>query len=458
MNANLPEILKHGESETCEFKSQRASLDSLAKAVCGMLNQQGGMLVWGVDDQGNLAGLDDADSRAKQLNDFLIQHLNPRPLLSVSVNDAVKKPIVVVDIPQGADKPYSVNREIWVRVGSSTLRADMELSASLVERSAAQLDRWEREPMPGFGIEDCDPAELIQAKTEIADVGRFGIDVPASDEELLRRLFLIRSGQLTNGAVVLFAHQPRTWVPNLAVRVVSYSQDKSGPIGNDVFVEGPAIRVLKEVVGILQQRTGFTARFAAGKIERPDIPAYPLFALREGLVNAMVHRDYEAIGGDVQVEVFPDHLTIRNLGQLPDGWTTEDLKKTHGSHPRNPDIARVFYLRRLMEQLGMGTQKLIAACKELGAKAPNWVTEQGTVALTLFRAPEPDVCLSDRQAAFLKSVERGTEFKVKDFAKATDVSERQARRELANLEELGLVERHGKGPATAYRRTPQPLR
>jgi DeoR/GlpR family transcriptional regulator of sugar metabolism len=86
------------------------------------------------------------------------------------------------------------------------------------------------------------------------------------------------------------------------------------------------------------------------------------------------------------------------------------------------------------------------------------ITEQGTVALTLFRAPQPDVRVSDRQAAFLKSVERGTEFKVKDFANATDVSERQARRELGTLQELGLVERHGKGPATTYRRTPQPVR
>jgi ATP-dependent DNA helicase RecG len=476
MSSDIFEILKKGESETAEFKGARAPLDALAKAICGMLNQQGGLLLWGVDELGLPVGLDSADTRAKQLNDFVMRHVNPRPLISISVQPqqdewkpsssrgfadwfASKKPLVVVDIPQGSDKPYSVNRQIWVRVGSNTLRASKELSATIVERSASQLDRWEREPMPGFGLNDCDAVELAQARSEITKVGRFGIDVPASDEELLRRLYLMKSGQLTNAAVVLFAHQPRAWAPNLAVRIVSYGPDKTGPIANDVILEGPAVRVLKEAVTILQQRTGFSGRFVKGQIEREDRPAYPVFALREGLVNAMVHRDYGLIGGGVQVEVFPKSLVIRNPGKLPEGWSTEDLKEKHESQPGNPDIARVFYLRELMEQLGMGTQKVIAECKELGAKLPVWHAEQGVVSLTLFRAPEPEVSLqlSDRQLKFLRGTKAGAEFKVADFVNATNVSERQARRELAELESFGLLERHGKGPATSYTRTGRPL-
>jgi ATP-dependent DNA helicase RecG len=248
---------------------------------------------------------------------------------------------------------------------------------------------------------------------------------------------------------VLFARQPRAWAPNLAVRVVSYSQDQSGPIGNDVIVEGPAVRVLKEVVGIVQQRTGFSARFETGRLERQDHPAYAVFALREGLVNAIVHRDYGVIGGDVRVEIFPDHLLIQNPGKLPEGWTPKDLQQKYGSHSGNPDIARMFYLRELMEQLGMGTRKLIAVCRELHARAPIWRVEQGVVSLTLFRAPEPKVTvdLASRQVDFLKTVKVGMEFKVGDYAVAAHVSERQARREVAKLESLALVERHGKGPA-----------
>ena len=138
--------------------------------------------------------------------------------------------------------------------------------------------------------------------------------MPASDEELLQRLSLIRHGQLTNAAVVLFARQPMTWIPNVSLRLVTYVVDKSGPMANDTVLQGPAIRVLKDAIATIQHRTGFSSRFERAQVERQDRPAYALFALREGLVNAMVHRDYSIPGGNVRIEMFPAHLTIHNSG------------------------------------------------------------------------------------------------------------------------------------------------
>jgi ATP-dependent DNA helicase RecG len=212
---------------------------------------------------------------------------------------------------------------------------------------------------------------------------------------------------------------------------------------------------LREAVEIIQQRTGFSSQFYRNKLEREDRPAYALFAIREGIVNAMAHRNYAAIGGNVQIEVFPDYLTITNPGTLPPGWKPEDLTRRHESYPRNPDIVRVFYLRVLMEWLGTGTEKVIKACRELGAKAPVWTEQHNSVTLKLFRSPEPKVAelLAGRQKTFLNDLDVGAEFKVADYATAAGISERQARRDLADLEKLGLVERTGKGPATSYRRT-----
>ena len=240
------------------------------------------------------------------------------------------------------------------------------------------------------------------------------------------------------------------------MRVTSYGGDKAGAISNDVVVDGPAVRTLREVVTIIQQRTGFSGRFVKSELERKDQPAYAVYALREGLVNAITHRSYEAIGGSVHIEIFPDHLVIRNPGRLPDKWTPQDLRRVHVSHPFNPDIARVFFLRGLMEQLGIGTQKLVAACKELGAKPPVWRVEKGSVELTIFRAPEPKAAevLTGRQADFIGPLKSGDEFRAADYMGATGVSERQARRDLAELKKDGVIERHGKGRATMYRRVP----
>jgi predicted HTH transcriptional regulator len=106
-----------------------------------------------------------------------------------------------------------------------------------------------------------------------------------------------------------------------------------------------------------------------------------------------------------------------------------------------------------MEQLGTGTQRLIDACKELGARKPVWRVEQGTVTLKLFRTART-ASLVGRQARFMEGLEPGREFRLREYAREAGVSERQARRDLAELEAIGILERRGKGPATAYARRP----
>lgn len=448
MKAEIKRLVEQGESETRELKGPQASTEILTRQICGMLNQQGGVVLWGVTDAKRIVGLENAKVRAKELIDYVARHIRPQPLLSITPETVDSRELVVIDVPAGADKPYSVDREIWIRIGTHTMHASPSKSAELVKRSAVQLERWEREVMPGFSLSACNPDEITQTRVDLTKNGRFGISVPDSDEDLLRNLNLMRGGQLTNGCVVLFAHQTRDWAPNLALRITSSSELRNRPMELDTILEGPAVQIVRNAIEIIQQRTGFSGAFQVG-LQRTDRPAYAPFALREGLVNAVVHRNYAGLG-DVRVQIYPDSLVIRNPGALPDGWTTQDLKKDHASKPINPDIARVFYLRGFMEQLGMGAQRLVAECKAMGAKAPIWSVEKGTVSLRVFRAPAR-MTLSPRQARFVEKRQTGSDFVLRDYARSTKVSERQARRDLQELEQLGLVERHGRGPATSYR-------
>jgi ATP-dependent DNA helicase RecG len=450
MSFPIEKLIKEGESETLEFKAGRCPLDVIGKTICGMLNQQGGMLLWGVDDEGGPVGLADAKDRAIALNEFLMRRLNPRPLLSVTVHEVRGHEIIAVEVPMGSEKPYSLNREIWVRLGASTHRADHDQSSRLVERSAAALDRWEREPMPGFGIGDCDEQELKQTRSEIEKSGRFGIDTPETHEDLLNKLYIYRNGQLTNAAVVLFAQEPRAWAPNLAIRITTHTA--AGEATSDLILEGPAIRILLDAIASIQQRTIRSVAFPKRQLERAERLAYPLYALREGLVNAMVHRDYESPGLGVMVRIFPDHIVITNPGSLPEGWKDKDLGRKHESRPGNPDIARVFYLRALMEQLGLGAQRIVTECTSMGAKSPVWKSDKNSVALTLYSAPSVTTApaLSLRQESFLHSLLPGEKFKAADYSESAGVSERQARRDLAELEDLDIIERSGAGPSTIY--------
>ena len=450
----VAEIIRMGESEKVAWLPPKAELETVGKTVCGMLNQQGGKVLLGVASGGMPVGLPDADARRRELNPFLMEKLVQRPLLSISLEVDKGREFLLIEIPPGSDKPYSFERKIWVRVGRQTLRASEDESAAMIERSAVRESRWGREPVPGFAIEDCDESELAEARREIASAGRFGIEVPEEPETLLRRLYLMSSGQMTNSAMVLFARDPFVWSPNQALRIVLYGagETQNRALHEETLV-GPAVRILRKAVAAIQQHTGFTSRFRPDRLERDDRPPYALFALREGLVNAMVHRDYEALSGQLRVEIFPDRLVIQNPGSLPEGWTERDIVTKDESHPTNPDIARVFFLRKLMERLGLGGRKLAESCKELKAKPPVWKASGGVVSLTLFPAPRFDAPGLPRQEEFLRTLKPGTDFKAEEYAEAAGVSIRQARRDLGDLEAVGRIQRFGRGPATVYRRT-----
>jgi len=430
MKSDIQEIIQKGENERVELHGPRTHIPTLSRTVCGMLNQQGGIVIVGVLDDGEVIGIHDSKMLVDELHEYLATSISPLPLVSAACHEVNGKKLIVVDVPQGADKPYSVNRSIFVRVGKQTLKADASQTSSIVQKAASQYDRWECEPLPGFEVVDCDSRELIDAR-----------------------------GQLTNAAAVMFAKDPLDWSPNLAIRIVSFSSDKMGDIANDSLIHGPAVQCLRNAISTIQQRTGYTGRFSRSELERKDAPAYPLYALREGLVNAITHRDYTAVGGQIRVEIYKDRLSIQNPGRLPEGWKPADLKNKHGSVPFNPDIARIFYLRGLMEQLGIGTQKLVVECRALKAAMPKWEASQNMVTLTLFAAPEPEamISLNERQVRFLKSASLGKPYKSSDYAALTGVVERQARRELVQLVELGMLLRSGRGPSTVYERTDKQL-
>jgi ATP-dependent DNA helicase RecG len=427
-----------------------------------MLNQQGGRIVWGIDSRGEPRGISNAEDKAAELRTLLMTRIVLRPLLSVATEAFAGKTFVLVEIPPGADKPYAFDRKVWVRLGTKTWQATDDATAQMIGQGATRESRWGRQPMPGFDLEDCDETELSEAQREIVGTSRFGAGIPEGAAALLRALYLYNSEQLTNAAMVLFARDPLEWAPNLALRVIAYSSQKQGKALHEQTVQGPAVRVLRQAIAIIQQQTGFTGIFSPGGLAREDQPAYALDALREGLVNAIAHRDYNAPGGQLRVEIFPDRLLIQNPGSLPDGWTGRDMLSREESHPTNPDIARVLYLRGLMERLGIGGRRLAAACRALKARPPVWKSADGVVSLTLFRAPLPpvDAVLLPRERDFLRTLKPGTIFKAESYAANADLSLRQARRDLTHLETLGILTRTGRGSQTLYtaahKPTPRP--
>ena len=457
INNYTERLLDEGESSRLEFKASVESLDSIATAVCAFLNTDGGGSLIGVDENGQPNGAANED-QTKKLNSFLRESITPRVLYDVSFDQVSNGSVISVSVPAGPDRPYVFEGAVYIRRGSSNLPAKASALREMVEESSLTMTRWERRPSVGFEIDGVDRQLLEQTVRRAQDRRGQQFENAKIPESALAQLSLLQSGQLTNAADVLFGNKVAMRHAQTRMRAVCYATDRADNFRDEQLFEGPAFKLLELAMDFLKRHVPISSEFRAGQLQRESKSKYPFNALREGLVNALVHRDYAAFSGSVSLSVYPDRLEIWNTGKLPRGLTPRDLLlASHSSILVNPDIGHVFYLHELMERVGRGTFKIAQDCRDLGMRTPEWKNVGSGVRLTMFAAKgtAATVDLNDRQKELLKALQPDEEIRVPEFVErfGNGITDRQARRDLSDLEGYDFLVRHGVGSKTTYKRT-----
>lgn len=448
--------LKKGENASNEFIARAGALDAIGKTVVAFLNTSGGTLYVGVGDDGSVHGVDEPAQRvATEIERMLNMRITPSSFVTVSIEDVQEKPVIVVDVPTGHDQPYVLDGAIFTRSGSRTRPADSAAIRKLVQGQVDTPQRWERRLSPSMTEDDLDVDEVLATARDAVeqDVSFEGLNEPL---EILRKLSAWRSEGFTQGGDVLFSRDPTIRHPQCRVQFVVFADDKAGDeYLNLKWFSGPLLQVADQVSRELESVNASRIFFTEASLKREQRSRYAPRALREALINALVHRDYAAYSGGAKVSVYPNRIEFWNSGNLPEEISLSDLRGEHPSVPVNPDIAKVFYLRGQMEQLGRGTLKIIKACESLGASRPKWQDLKSGVTLTIFAAGERSTAsekLNERQIAFLENVQPGVAIAPAEYAAtyAPGMADRSARRDLVDLEDRGFVRREGAGPATVY--------
>jgi len=219
-----------------------------------------------------------------------------------------------------------------------------------------------------------------------------------------------------------------------------------------------AFAMVREGMAFLERTLPLGARFPEGKIFREDRFPVPPNALREILLNAVMHRDYSYYGGHVAIVVFDDRIEIRSYGRLPSGVTLEQLSGPHASELRNPLIAEAFHRTGAVEVWGRGTNRVIAECKAHGILPPSFEERQGWMVVT-FRAPiAPVEAGGGPEGGTEKSSEKSREkssekildlvrqnpaFSAREIAEALGLTSRAVEKQLGKLKKEGRLKRIG---------------
>lgn len=348
------------EGQHTEWKSSWR--DECLKWLCGSANAQGGVLEIGRDDKGRILGVEDAPRLLEELPNKL------RDLLGIVADIELRKedgkPYLRITV-EPYPVPISYRGEYHYRSGSTkqVLRG-AALDRFLLGKTGR---RWDAAPVPGVKVGDLDSAILARFRKRAARSNRLGADALEEDDlALLEQLRLTEGDYLKRAAVLLFHPAPERFVTGASVKVGYFASESDlryhDVITGDVFSQpGKTLEIL--LTKYLKAGISYEG------IQRIESYPMPESALREALLNAVVHRDY-AVAAPIQIRVYADRLLIWNPGELPEGWSMGKLLGPHPSQPYNPDVANAFFWSGDIEAWGRGIQRILGACRAAGTPEP----------------------------------------------------------------------------------------
>ncbi len=362
------------ESQNIEFK--QSWQDDYLKWICGFANAQGGRIFIGKDDTGIVTDLKNAKKLLEDLPNKIRDQLGLMPHINLLQEDDKACLEIIVE---PSTVPISLRGSYYWRSGS--VKQELKghaLTDFLLKKMGMTWDRLVEEKAT---LDDIDEATIELFKKEAATAGRLPDISQLSVEDLLKKLRLMTQEGLTNAALVLFGKDPGEFYPNLFVKIGRFGKSVVDMRFQEVC-EGNLFQMLRDVMEQLEKKFLIKpVRFEG--LRRIEELEYPVPALREMLLNALVHRN--CMGSMTQLKVMDDWISFWNAGALPVELSIEKLFQLHESFPRNPLIADICYKVGYIDSWGRGIEKITEACQRYGL--PQLVIEErfGGVAVELLK-------------------------------------------------------------------------
>lgn len=460
-------LLQQREGETLDFKLTVPSSADLAALITAFYNTQGGNIIFGVDDNRQPVGVPSPQGIEMGIVNIIRDRCELDIMPAIEIVPYQGLEFVVVHCPKGPRPPYFVrdHPRPYIRAGSTNREATTEETRRLY--LAGGETAFERLPNPQTTLAELSKPLIDRYRRRRQQVADFTIEL--TDEELLRNLgcLVAVNGDLhpTQAGVLLFAEEPQRFLPQSEVTVVRFKgtdvveyldrKDLHGPLP-DLVTDAEAfiyrhIRVGRRVIGF----------------EGVDFWEYPKEAIREAVVNAVIHRDYSLPGQRIRIFIFDDRIEVYSPGLVPPGVTLEELRQLKSrSVLRNPVIVSVFRdLGGFIEKLGTGIRRMAAAMEVHHLPKPQFDELSGEFLVTLIGPGERFMQeensrswikgLNDRQIQAVEYLMRKGRLTNKAYQELAGVGRTTAKKELQELVSKRFMKAQGSGRGFHYIRHPK---
>ncbi len=433
------------ESERIEYKSQM--IDDIYKEIIAFANTDGGVIYIGIDDKGNLTGIDNVDETYTRLTNGIRDAIAPDVTMFVRYVLQDNK-VIQIEVGEGSYKPYYLKSKgmkpngVYVRQGASSVQASPDQIRRMIKDSDGDIFEEMRTPTQELSFEEAEHT-----------FKRYKVDF-SEEKYIALGLRNIHDDQYTNLAMILSDQCQHT------TKIAVFGDEANITFKDAKEFGGSIFQQLDDSYAYLTLCNRTAATFKG--LERVELSDYPEDALREALLNALVHRDY-SYSGSIIINVNDSCIEFISIGGLLPGLSADDIRNGI-SQPRNRKLAEIFHRLRLIESYGTGIRKIYALYKACAVQPRIEVTTNtfklvlpnmnasGSVAES---APETSektpVVVTPQMKTVMDYLAEYGEMTDEDLQELLNIKKTRAYLLARQMSENGLIEIVGRGAAKKYK-------
>jgi ATP-dependent DNA helicase RecG len=455
---NIREFIRQGESETTEFKRSLSLKDEIGAAISAFSNAIGGVILIGITDSGKIDGVDIGANTIENEASYIKRHTDPQVFPSIKVLEIGDKNIIAIEVEESDDKPVFFKNNAYKRVGKSSQHMSSSEMRRLAHEDKPKL-WWDERICEDAGLEDVDEEKVkfyLEKRQEVRGVRK------PEKMDLKTLLLNIKAAKevnsetkLTNAGVLFFAKNPQRFIIQSQLRLARFAgKELTRDFLDRLDCSGTILEVVEQAEDFIRKNMrlfGFRTEFSFRRIDKLE---YPVKAIREGILNALIHRNYYE-PADTRVMIFDDRIEITNPGPFPEGTTPEKPRHT----PVNPVLCQLMYDVGFIEKYGTGIYMINELCEEYGIPKPEYelndvettlLFRSGGKAVVVSEIEKLGVKLNERQSKGLKYAFREGFISNRIYVEINKVSNKTASLELSDLLRKGLLSVEGRGRSTKY--------
>ena len=450
--AELKQYVAQGENTTTEFKENFDQ--EVIETAAAFANTHGGTILIGVSDGQEIKGITIGKETLRNWSNRIAQATEPRVVLEIESVDIEKKSVVLIHIAESSIKPVSVKGRCYKRVGNSNrVMSSQEISQMHLNTTG---QTWDRRLAGNAGSDDIDQKKVqwyLTQREEVRNVAR------PQDMDVTELLKNIKGGNgegtPTHAGILFFSNYPQRFLQNAQLRIVRFKGiSVTHPVLDRLDCSGALWEMVDAAEEFIRKNIRLLSFRTSRSFQRDDKFEYPLKALREAIINALIHRNYQETA-DVRVFIFDNRFEVISPGTFPEGVSPNE--PTH--KPVNPTLSQFMFDVGFIERYGAGIRMMRRLCEEWGNKAPRYefhpletkiIFDSPIQESTYVEIDDISEQLNERQRNALLYAERNGQIATREYAEINHISPRTAYTELKDLTDKGLLTAVGKGRGIRY--------